>query len=214
MENPYKEVPIVRIKASAGAVRNLLGPVGRGGKPFEPAIYYAMIDGAFYLTLNEKMLRDTIDQAEARKKGDAKLVPVNSSLYISPAAAKLAGGLVRHYLANEVHEQALANEPIWYALYRCGLVPDKEKPAMAAYQYLGFVPASPDGSPYSYDAARDEVVNERHGSLRKPAAQKTLAEGSPLARVLEQLRSARADLRFREDGIHTVLTIERQKPAK
>src|SRR6266540_6623938 len=34
---------------------------------------------------------------------------------------------------------------------------------------------------------------------------------APLTRLLEQLRSIRADLRFREDGIHTVLTIERQK---
>ncbi len=214
-EKPYKDVPIVCVKPSPAALAPILGERERPGrKRFQPAFYYAMLDGAFYLTLNEKMLHDLIDQAEARKKGEAKTVEVNSSLYVSPSAAKVAGELVRRYLENQIHEQALANEPIWYALHRCGVIREKEKAALTAYQYLGYVPASPDGSTYSYDAAKDEVSNERHGSLRKPTPQKTLAEGSPVTRVLDQLRSARADLRFREDGIHTVLTIERQKPAK
>jgi hypothetical protein len=34
-----------------------------------------------------------------------------------------------------------------------------------------------------------------------------------LAKALGQLRSVRSDLRFREDGIHTVLTIDR-RPGK
>jgi hypothetical protein len=55
------------------------------------------------------------------------------------------------------------------------------------------------------------VVNERHGSFRKPTLHKTTAEGSPLNFLLDQLRSLRADLRFREDGIHTVLTLDRGK---
>jgi hypothetical protein len=225
LEKPYKGVPIVRITAP-GKLLGLAGMVGVGGavdpdrrkgKPFEPAIYYAMLDGGFYLTLNEKMLHDVIDQAEARKNGEEKTVEVNSSLYLSPAAAKAAGQLLQRYFESRVHEGSLANHSIWYALHRCGVIPEHasvEKAADAAYQYLGFVPISPDGSPYKYDAAKDEVVNERNGSLRKPTLQKTLAEGSPLARLLEQLKSVRADLRFREDGIHTVLTIERQKPAK
>ncbi len=215
LEKPYKEVPIVCIKPSLAALRPFLVERERPGrKAFEPAIYYAMLDGAFYLTLNEKMLHDLIDQAESRKKGEAKTVEVNSSLYMSPAAAKVASELVRRYLENQIQEQTLVNEPIWYALYRCGVVREKEKAALTAYQYLGYVPASPDGSPYGYDAAKDEVSNERHGSLRKPTLRRTLAEGSPLARVLEQVKLARADLRFREDGIHTVLTVERQKPSK
>ena len=58
------------------------------------------------------------------------------------------------------------------------------------------------------------MVNERHGSFRKPTLQKTTAENSPLNFLLDQLKSVRADLRFREDGIHTVLTIERSKGEK
>jgi hypothetical protein len=44
--------------------------------------------------------------------------------------------------------------------------------------------------------------------------QKTTADSSPLNQLLETLRSVRADLRFREDGIHTVLTLERTKTEK
>ena len=76
------------------------------------------------------------------------------------------------------------------------------------------MPVSPDGSRYQYDPKMDEVVNERHGSQRRPKLNSDLAEDAPLSRVLEQLRALRADLRFREDGIHTVLTIERGKGGK
>lgn len=219
LEKPYKDVAIVAIRAKPETVRNLVGPVLRerpGAKPFEPALYYCMMDSGFYLSFSEKMLHDLIDQAESRKKDDLKTVSVNSSLYLSPGAAKLAGVLVRRHLENEIHREAVANLPLWHALYRCRLVPEKaeaDKTADVAYQYLGFVPVSPDGAPYAFDARRDETSNERHGTLRRPTPQKDLAEGSPLARVWEQLANARADLRFREDGIHTTVTLKRQ-PAK
>src|SRR5262249_3261519 len=107
----------------------------------------------------------------------------------------------------------LSNEPLWASLYRTGvLAPDRDasKAESVAHRYLGFVPVSPDGSVYKYDPKTDEVLNERHGSQRRPKLHADLAEGAPLCRVLEQLRALRADLRFREDGIHTVLTLQRQ----
>ena len=39
----------------------------------------------------------------------------------------------------------------------------------------------------------------------------SLLIGDVVARLLGQLRSVRADLRFRDDGMHTILTIERRK---
>jgi hypothetical protein len=218
LEKPYKDVPIVRVQASAAVTDQLLGKDGKEPrKRFQPAIYYAMIDGGFYVTLNEKMLRSIIDQMEARKKGEAKTVPVNSSLYLAPGAAKEAGKLLRLGLDSRTHEQALGNVSLWYTLYRCGLIPEKAEQAKAreaAYRYLGFVPVSPDGAAYRYEAGKDEVVNERHGSLREPTLPRTAGGEGPPARLLQQLRSIRADLRFREDGIHTVLTLEREKAKK
>jgi hypothetical protein len=213
LEKPYKAVQIVRVQATAAGLREIMG--GRQGKaPFQPAIYYALIDGGFYLTPSEKMLHDLIDQSEARRKGKPETVAVNSSLYLAPRAAEHAGKLLRRYLEAQTQQRALANAPLWAALHRAGvLAPDAEasKAEAAAYRYLGFVPVSPDGSPYQYDPKTDEIRNERHGSQRRPKLHGDLAEGAPLARVLEQLQALRADLRFRADGIHTVLTIQRQK---
>ncbi len=83
-----------------------------------------------------------------------------------------------------------------------------------AERYYGFVPVSPDGAAYVYDRRTDEVRNERHGSPSRPKTPKTLAENAPIKQLLEQLRSIRADLRFREDGIHTTVTVDRQSKEK
>jgi hypothetical protein len=126
-------------------------------------------------------------------------------------------GLLRHLLEEESRERALANAPAWYAFYRGGVIDANATPeamATTARRYLGYVPVSPEGAAYALDAKTDEVVNRRHGSLRKPARNRGVEEGSPLGQLLEQIRAVRADLRFREDGIHTTLTIERNPPAK
>jgi hypothetical protein len=214
LAEPYKGVSIVRIQATPTGVRQLpFGPRRPGRESFLPAVYYATIEGGFFLSPNEALLRDLIDRTQAREDDKVKVVEVNSSLYLSPAAAEKSRGLLEKYLAAQVHQQALSNEPVWYALYRAGLMPadaDARQAQAIADRYLGFVPVSPDGAAYSYERKTDEVVNARHGSQRRPKTPKALAEDAPLEQLLAQLRSIRADLRFREDGIHTVLTIDRQ----
>jgi hypothetical protein len=76
------------------------------------------------------------------------------------------------------------------------------------------VPISPDGSSYCYDARAQEVVNARHGSLQRPQLHDELADKSPLNNLLAGLHSVRADLRFREDGVSTVLTFSWKQPTK
>jgi hypothetical protein len=190
--------------------------LGNGGKEsFRPALYYALVDGGWYVSPRVECVKSVIDRAAARKGGKGprgKAVPVNSSLYLAPRAAKKAGGFVGLYLERQTHEQALAGAPVWYALHRCGVVSAKgsEKARQdAVFRLLGFVPVSGDGAPYSYEARTDEVVNRRHGSLRRPRLHGGPAEGSPPARLLRDLRTLRVDLRFREDGVHTMLTGER-----
>jgi hypothetical protein len=212
LEQPYKGVPIVRIQATPRGMERVVGPPQRGKAAFLPAVYYTMIDGAFYLTPSEALLHDLIDRAQDKGGDKAHTVQVNSSLYLAPAAAEATRGLIEKYLETQVRQQALANEPIWYALYHAGVVPadaDAATAQAAAERWLGFVPASPDGAAYAYDRKTDEVVNQRHGSLRRPRQERTLAKDSPLARLLDNLKSVRADLRFREDGVHTVLTVDR-----
>lgn len=216
LEKPYKDVSIVQIKATPAGMRQVALPSSRAGKdPFLPAVYYAMIDGAFYLTPNEAMLHDFIDRSQAKKSGE--VVEVNSSLYISPGAAKLTRGLIQKYLEKQVHEQALASAPLWYPLYHSGVIPQGTEggaPNLLAERYYGFVPVSPDGAAYVYDRRTDEVRNERHGSPARPRTHKELADNAQLKLLLDQFRSVRADLRFREDGIHTTLTVDRQPKEK
>jgi hypothetical protein len=217
-EKPYKGVSIVEVKATPAGMRQVGLPSSRSGKnPFLPAVCYAMIDGAFYLTPSEVMLRDFIDRAQEKREGKSQIVKVNSSLYISPGAAKLTRGLIQKYLEKQIHEQALASAPLWYPLYHARLIAggsDATAVRELAARYYGFVPVSPDGASYSYDRRVDEVRNERHGSPARPKAHKTLAENAPIEQLLEQLQTIRADLRFREDGIHTTLTVDRQVSKK
>jgi hypothetical protein len=169
------------------------------------------------------VIHELADQAAARREGKkppavkGETVQINSSLTLSPTAAFKARDALRAYLEWESHRRALVNVPIWYPLYHSGLIaPDAPEAARrtAAMHYLGFVPVSPDGAAYSYDPQMDEVLNRRHGGLRRPTLQAGIEEQSPLGRMLEQIRAVRADLRFREDGIHTRVTIERKAAGK
>jgi len=76
------------------------------------------------------------------------------------------------------------------------------------------LPISPDGAADRDDNRTDEVIHARHGSLRRPRLHGSLNTKSPLTELLGQLQTVRADLPFREDGIHTILTIERKPPQK
>ncbi len=216
LEKPYKGVSIVRIQATESGMREVVGsrtPLAR----FQPAVYYAILDGAFYVTLNEATLRDFIDRAKDKREGKPRTVQVNTSLYLSPEAAKLTRGLIVKYLHKQIHEQALAGAPLWYPLYRSGLLaPDANANAAKALaeRYFGFVPVSPDDAAYVYDPRTDEVRNERHGSTARPKTPPKPAENAPIEQLLQQFRTLRADLRFREDGIHTTLTVDRQVKEK
>src|SRR5262249_46612791 len=101
----------------------------------------------------------------------------------------------------------------WHALYRAGLIdaatPEPAKRA-AALNFLGFIPVSPDDAAYTYDNRTGEVVNARHGSLRRPRLHSGLAQTSPLNRLLEQFPNLRVDLRFREDGMYATVTVQRR----
>jgi hypothetical protein len=203
-----------------------------------PVIFHAQVHDAWYVSLREASLKQVIDQSLARAEGGkggmlspptpstqrpagrpggesmAPSVEVNSTLYVSPAAASKSRGALSAYLEWQSHRRALLNCPIWYALYRAGLVPsemDEAAKRAVAMRYLGFVPVSPDGALFAYAAKRDEVVNSRHGSPARPVFHPGVEAASPLAQLLDQFRNLRVDVRFREDGLHTVLTLVRKE---
>ncbi len=215
LKPPYKGVTITRIQFAADSVLAQFLKSGRN----PPVIFHAQVHDAWYVSLREASLKQVIDQslarAEAKKAGRvSESVEVNSTLYVSPAAASKSREALSAYLEWESHRRALINCPIWYALYRAGLVSsgmDKAAKKAVAMRYLGFVPVSPDGALFAYDPKRDEVVNRRHGSPARPVFHPGVEAASPLAQLLDQFRNLRVDVRFREDGLHTVLTLERNE---
>lgn len=217
LKPPYKGVSIRRFPLEDFAdAFNASGTAN--GKRFIPVLYHASIDGFWCLSTSLDSLRDTIDRAVARReqRDKGEQTELNSSLYLAPEAMLAAAAAYQGYLEWESHRRAVANGPLWYVLRRGGVVKDfdSSEAQQAARRFFGFVPVSPDESPYRFDALRQEVRNERYGSLHRPQLRSTLPENSPLAKLLEQVRTLRVDLRFREDGVHTILTIDRHGPKK
>jgi hypothetical protein len=182
-------------------------------------VYVALIEDVWCLSLSDASLKAMIDEAVSRgeRKAPATSEPpvqMNGSVYLAPFAAKKAEDALRFYLEWASHRRALINGPMWYALYRGGLIDAKASEQVqraTARHFLGFVPVSPDGAAFAYDATTDEVANKRHGSVRQPRWRGRIEAASPLGQLLEQFRTLRADLRFQEDGINTTVTIERQR---
>jgi hypothetical protein len=183
-------------------------------KRFVPNVYYATIDGVWYLSFRQEVIRElvdlSVDRRDDRRRKETELL--NTSFRLEPGAAPKATAALGAYVEWQAHRRALSGEPMWYALHRAGVISadaDAAQRDAAALHYLGYVPISPDGAAYRYHAASDEVVNERHGSLSQPRLHGRLAADAPIARLLKQWNNLQADLRFREDGIHTTLTLER-----
>jgi hypothetical protein len=158
-----------------------------------------------------------IDRSVLRKEGKLKEVAdereVNTVLYVVPSALKAGKDGVRLLLEYETHKKALASNLRWQPFYRAGLLDEKTGAAAKkdlAMRFLGYVPISPDLSPEFYDVKRDEVFSKRHGSLRQPRLAAGIDAGSPLGKLLDELALLRADLRFREDGLYTTVTLRRR----
>ena len=214
MDPPYKGTSIVRIKSrpQAEAPGLIGGPIGRMPNF---ALYYALIDGGFYLSLREEPIKDLIDRSVARKEKGEKGRPqieAAASLHLAPGAAVQAKDLLALYLEWEAHRRAQQNNHLLYALFHSQVASGADTSEVveaAALQYLGYVPVSPDRAPFGYSSKYDEVSNQRHGSLRQPKLQPGVDADSPAGQLLQQLMSIRADLRFREDGVHTTVTLRR-----
>ncbi len=180
------------------------------------ALHVAVIDDTgLHISADEALLKKLIDQAEARRKAGKKAPAPsdresNAALSIEPGNAREAASLFLEY---EGHCLALLNNQVWNCFHQTGLLaPGAAEAARkeAARRFLGFVPVSPDGSAYRFDARLGEVVNARHGSHRRPRLDGRVGEALELGKLLDQVKALRAELRFLDNGLSTVLTIDRR----
>lgn len=215
MEPEYKGVKIVRVQATPQGARRHLGQRD-DAEPFLPAIYYALVDGAWYASLQQQPIREMIDRAAESKASPPAEAQVNSSLYLSPIAAIAAKQYVGGLLERESRRHSLANGPVWQAFFQTGLI-DASMPAAqrhdVLFRMLGYVPVAGDGSDERWDERLGEVVNSRYGSARQSRSTPPGEPSPSIRRLLDQFAEIGVDLRFREDGVQTLVTL-RKPPAR
>ncbi len=185
------------------------------GKSFglDFGVYSARIEDAFYVSLSRAALKQLIDQSILRRETKVKSQPTETatSLYFAPRSLLKSASAIFGYLEWESHRRALDSGAIWHALYRGGVLATDANEATqqtTALRYLGYIPVSPDGSVYRYDAARDEATNERHGSYSRPRLGNGLDKHSAGRQLFDSLHTVLVDLSFREDGVQTALTFD------
>jgi Leucine-rich repeat (LRR) protein len=211
----YKGVAIehFRFDDESPFVRWLNARVADRKDVLKASLHYAVIDNGGYVSFSEAALHQMIDRSQQSKPAGSKVVDVGTSVYLAPGKAKRMRPLVYGVMEWETHIRALANGSCWNALYHGNLITDDmpdEKRRNTALRHLGFIPASPDGVAYRYDRHRDDVVNQRHGSLRAPRLHHSPHEEMPLARLFEQLQTFRSDLRLIGDGVRTTVLFDRK----
>jgi hypothetical protein len=201
----------VRLKETDSFARQMNAPDAKA--PFRPTFYSVELGEGIYFSFRPEPLKQLIDHDKDKKEGKPNAqAETNAALLALPHAAADAREALNSYLEWQTHRRALPGNTVWYALHRSGVLPanaTEVEERRVALNYLGYIPVSPDSVAYLYDRRLDEVTNRRHGSWRQPQLRPTLAVNAPLRAILEEFKTLRIDLRFREDGIYTTLTWER-----
>jgi hypothetical protein len=172
----------------------------------QPTLYCATFGGGSFFSFNRQAIESRIDawKKGAKMKGD----PASAGFFLTRNRRHVSA-LIEWLLERQVRKQAHSANALWQSLYDARVVTPKMSEAeqeQVALRLWGFVPAAPDGSRSVWDAETRQVRNLRHGTSDRPTSHKSLDPKSPLLKFLRRFESVNADLRFREDGIHTIIT--------
>jgi hypothetical protein len=178
---------------------------GLAGGP-KPALYCADFGGASFFSFSRGAIERRID---AWKKGaKMKAEPAAAGFFLTRNRPGIST-LIEFLMEQQVRQQAHSANVMWQALYEARVITPKMTEAerqTVALRLWGFVPCAPDGSRSVWDNDTQQVRNIRHGTWQRPISHQSLDPKSPLLRFLRRFESVNADLRFREDGIHTIIT--------
>ena len=178
-----------------------------------PALYYATIGDAFYVSTQADALRRLIDQqvqdADPQTPSPPADISANALLFLAPRAAERARPAVKLILEAVSHRVARANlGQLWY-LAECGLL-DGQSIDDVTRTYLGYRMACPDGGGYRYDPQLRTVRSMIHGTPWHMQRLRHLPETSPLHALLDDIQTVKGALRFANDGLETEVLIERK----
>ena len=207
---PYEDVTIVRISPDPRADLGEALGVGDAENPGDgPAIYYATIGDAFFVSLQLRSLQTLIDRLGADQSNE-EIVEANMLLYASPEATTAEGeswrDVVSPVLEQRARDASRRGLALVWLLDRCGAL-EGTSVQDAARRRLGYRLVCPDGG--EYVQTEGELHCSVHGSLEQPRQFESLPDESPLSALLGSIRTIVTDLRFTDDGIETGVKIDR-----
>ena len=176
-----------------------------------PALYYATIEGGFYVSTQAAALRRLIDRIEATSQpsGSDAARRANVMIYANPAAAERVRPAVSYLLEQRTRQVSLQNLAQVWLLGRCGLLTDRDLTA-ASSSFLGYQLVCPNGGDYSFDPSAMQAASSVYGSMREPKRLDALPDGSPMRTLVDSLRTLTASLQFTDDGLSTRVELERR----
>jgi hypothetical protein len=212
LSEQYRGIKITRLQPNQAL---LFLAFGKLLKPEElPGLYYANDGRVLVLAASLDSVKAGIEREIRPDRG--RLLDrerANGWLSVNLDGSPNLTSALRTAFEREAHRQALASCALWQWLYDCEALSGKESGAdrdAIAKRWLGFVPASPDGSEFRWDAERREVVNVCHGSLRQPQLRSEPAADGPWPKLLSEFGKIHGRLDVRSDGILGTLLIERK----
>jgi hypothetical protein len=161
-------------------------------------LYYALCDSALYVSLNERVLRSLVgadldghapvaarDASAAQLIADTAFVP-QGGMYTALAWLLQAALLNENQAARDEAEAVLRGAPEAGA--------DRQRMRDVALATLGAIPVTVDG--HDFELKKEGVVDPNWGSPHAPRWVSLPVPGSPVARLLDGLRSLRSQIRF------------------
>jgi hypothetical protein len=191
----YRDVPIVRIQ-----LKKEIG--GFGGEGSGLSLFYAVTSDAITLTLQDWVLRRLIDEGldgrGAAASTDAGSPQASFSLASDPGKG-LWTALAWMAEQDSLREARRSGDSAMALLRGAPEIADDEHAERAlALAYLGAIPMTIDGAPYTL--SKDGLRDPARGTSSAPRWPDVPVPGSPLARIMQSLASFQSELSFDDEG--------------
>lgn len=191
----YRDIPIVRIH-----MKKEIG--GLGGEDSGLDLFYAVTSDAITLTLQDWALRRLIDEAldgrGAAPSTDAGSPQASFSLASDPGKGLWTA--LAWMAEQESLRQVRRSGDSAIALLRGApeIADDEHAQRALALAYLGAIPMTVDGAPYTL--AKDGLRDPARGTSSAPRWPDVPVQGSPLARIMHSLATFKSEMSFDDEG--------------
>jgi len=223
LTEPYKGFAFTRIRPMPESP--LVGEQGGDSSLKDAEICYGKIGRWLYVSTSQDALRRIVDHMPSTRPASepTSTAATGATTPASSPADNMEGHMAmsfhldravksRQALLCAFGKQAWQAEwnhmrNLWLLAHTVGLGPEATVPPETV---LGYSIQSALGNRYRYDPARDEIIGSATGSPWNPAL--TVGDvpaDAPLARLMGQLRSLGACLKFTDDGLRTEVNIRR-----